>query len=86
MGPSWPSDLPHYSLLPGDLGLKAPVSGFHFQAERELKFQELNGGSGLTALHSSSRGSSAPRDCRKWVERTNEVMQGTRLKCFTQSK
>ncbi|XP_033943238.2 prickle planar cell polarity protein 3 [Pseudochaenichthys georgianus] len=54
LGPSWPSDLPNYSLLPGDT---APV----------------NGNSGLTGLN--SRGTSSAKDCRNWVERTNQVMQ-----------
>ncbi|KAK1898685.1 Prickle-like protein 2 [Dissostichus eleginoides] len=41
LGPSWPSDLPNYSLLPGTLLL----------------------------------GTSSAKDCRNWVERTNQVMQ-----------
>ncbi|KAG7215981.1 hypothetical protein INR49_003502 [Caranx melampygus] len=58
LGPSWPSDVPHYSLLPGDCGIKAAVSG---RSEN-------------TGL--SSRGtSSSAKDCRNWVERTNQVMQ-----------
>ncbi|XP_076597763.1 uncharacterized protein prickle3 isoform X1 [Chaetodon auriga] len=68
LGPSWPSDLPHYSLLPEDCGVKAPVGGLQLKGE-------LNGNAGLTGLNSSSRGSSATKDCRNWVERTNEVMQ-----------
>nr|XP_020467572.1 prickle-like protein 3 isoform X1 [Monopterus albus] len=67
LGPSWPSDLPHYSLLPGNCGLKTPVSGLQFQGE-------LNGNTGLTVLN--SKGSSTAKDCRNWVERTNQVMQG----------
>ncbi|XP_045912485.1 protein prickle isoform X1 [Micropterus dolomieu] len=62
LGPSWPSDLPHYSLLPGDCGIKPPVGG-----------GELNGNTGLTGL--SSRGTTTAKDCRNWVERTNQVMQ-----------
>ncbi|XP_010785232.1 prickle-like protein 3 [Notothenia coriiceps] len=57
LGPSWPSDLPNYSLLPGDT---APV----------------NGNTGLTGLN--SKGTSSAKDCRNWVERTNQVMQGIR--------
>ncbi|XP_034731439.1 prickle-like protein 2 isoform X2 [Etheostoma cragini] len=66
LGPSWPSDLPHYSLLPGDSGIKAPVGGLQSQRER-------NGNTGLTGLN--SRGTSTAKDCRNWVERTNQVMQ-----------
>ncbi|XP_073327113.1 uncharacterized protein prickle3 isoform X3 [Pagrus major] len=66
LGPSWPSDLPHYSLLPEDCAIKLPVSGLQFQ-------EELNGGTGLTGLN--SRGTSTAKDCRNWVERTNQVMQ-----------
>ncbi|XP_053173686.1 prickle-like protein 2 isoform X2 [Scomber japonicus] len=63
LGPSWPSDLPHYSLLPGDCGNKPAVSG------------ELNGNSGHLLTSFTARGSSAAKDCRNWVERTNQVMQ-----------
>ncbi|XP_018530051.1 prickle planar cell polarity protein 3 [Lates calcarifer] len=66
LGPSWPSDLPHYSLLPEDCGIKPPVSGRQFQ-------EELVVNTGLTGLN--SRGTSTTKDCRKWVERTNQVMQ-----------
>ncbi|TKS76862.1 Prickle-like protein 2 [Collichthys lucidus] len=66
LGPTWPSDLPHYSLLPGDCGVKAPAGGLQFQGE-------LNGNTGLTGLN--SRGTSSAKDCRNWVERTNQVMQ-----------
>nr|XP_046251702.1 prickle-like protein 2 [Scatophagus argus] len=66
LGPSWPSDLPHYSLLPGDCGIKPPVSGLQVQGA-------LNGNAGLTGLN--SRGTSTAKDCRNWVERTNHVMQ-----------
>ncbi|XP_068453652.1 prickle planar cell polarity protein 3 isoform X2 [Clinocottus analis] len=64
-GPSWPSDLPHYSLLPGDSGVKRSVADIQFKGE-------LNGNTGLTGLN--SRGTST-KDCRNWVERTNQVMQ-----------
>lgn len=58
LGPSWPSDLPHYSLLPGDCGVKP------------LQFQrELNGTTGLTGLN--SRGTSTAKD---WLDRTNQVI------------
>ncbi|XP_026222957.1 prickle planar cell polarity protein 3-A isoform X1 [Anabas testudineus] len=66
LGPSWPSDLPHYSLLPADCGIKPPISGLQFQGE-------LNGNTGLTGLN--SKGSSSAKDCRNWVQRTNQVMQ-----------
>ncbi len=75
LGPSWPSDIPHYTLLPGECSVKPPVGGLQFQ-------EELNGITGLTGLNSSSRGSSAAKDCRNWVERTNQVMQGIRNLCF----
>lgn len=68
LGPSWPSDVPHYSLLPDDRGIKAPAGGLQFQAE-------LNGNTGLTGLNSSSRSSFTAKDCRNWVEKTNQVMQ-----------
>ncbi|XP_076022239.1 prickle planar cell polarity protein 3 isoform X2 [Genypterus blacodes] len=67
LGPSWPSDRPHYSLLPGDCAVKPPVA---------LEFQgELNGNTGhpLTRLH--SKGTSTTKDCRNWVERTGQVTQ-----------
>lgn len=70
LGPSWPSDLPHYSLLPGDCGNKPAVSG------------ELNGNSGNLLTSFSARGSSAAKDCRNWVERTNQVMQGIINLCY----
>ncbi|XP_062282903.1 prickle-like protein 2 isoform X1 [Scomber scombrus] len=63
LGPSWPSDLPNYSLLPGDCGNKPAASG------------ELNGNSGHLLTSFNARGSSAAKDCRNWVERTNQVMQ-----------
>lgn len=65
LGPSWPSDLPHYSLLPGDCGVKP--AGL------------LNGNTGLSVLN--SRGASTEKDCRNWVEKTNQVMQGSRIDC-----
>ncbi|XP_031700526.1 prickle planar cell polarity protein 3 isoform X1 [Anarrhichthys ocellatus] len=65
LGPSWPSDLPHYSLLPGDSANKRSVGDLQFKGE-------LNGNPGLTGLN--SRGTST-KDCRNWVERTNQVMQ-----------
>ncbi|KAM9855689.1 protein prickle [Aulostomus maculatus] len=55
LGPSWPSDLPHYSLLPDDCGIKPPVS-------RPITSR-------------SSRGTSTDKDCRNWVEKTNQAMQ-----------
>ncbi|XP_034552663.1 prickle planar cell polarity protein 3-B [Notolabrus celidotus] len=66
LGPSWPSDLPHYSLLPADCAIKPPVAGLQFQGQ-------LNGNTGLTGLN--SRGTSTAKDCRNWVEKTNQVMQ-----------
>ncbi|CAJ1084658.1 prickle-like protein 2 [Xyrichtys novacula] len=61
-GPSWPSDLPHYGLLPADSVTKPSVNGL-----------QLNGNTGLTGLH--SRGTSTAKDCRNWVEKTNQVLQ-----------
>ncbi|XP_029011667.1 prickle planar cell polarity protein 3 isoform X2 [Betta splendens] len=60
LGPSWPSDLPHYSLLPGDCG----ISGLQ---------GEQNGKTGLTGVN--SRGTSTTKDCKNWVEKTNQIMQ-----------
>ncbi|XP_029362317.1 prickle-like protein 2 isoform X2 [Echeneis naucrates] len=60
LGPSWPSGVPHYSLLPEDCGIKPAV-------------RELNENTGLSGLN--SRGTSTDSDCRNWVERTNRVMQ-----------
>lgn len=68
LGPSWPSDLPHYGLLPGDCGTKSAAGGLQMQGE-------LNGHTGVTRHSSNSRGTSAPKDCKNWVERTNQVMQ-----------
>ncbi|XP_074537916.1 uncharacterized protein prickle3 isoform X2 [Halichoeres trimaculatus] len=62
LGPSWPNDLPYYSLLPADCGIKPPGAGL-----------QLNGDTGLTGLN--SRGTSTAKDCRNWVEKTNQVMQ-----------
>ncbi|XP_040009914.1 prickle planar cell polarity protein 3 isoform X2 [Xiphias gladius] len=66
LGPSWPSDIPHYSLLPEDSGVKPPVGGLQCQGE-------LNENAGRTGLN--SRGTSTAKDCRNWVERTNQAMQ-----------
>ncbi|XP_047436773.1 prickle planar cell polarity protein 3 isoform X2 [Mugil cephalus] len=66
LGPSWPSDVPHYSLLPDDRGIKPPVTGLQFQGE-------INAKTSTTGL--TSRGTSVDKDCRNWVERTNQVMQ-----------
>ncbi|KAM7411430.1 hypothetical protein PAMA_021429 [Pampus argenteus] len=63
LGPSWPSDLPHYSLLPEDCGIKPAVSG------------ELNKNTRHPLTGINSRGISTAKDCRNWVERTNQVMQ-----------
>lgn len=68
LGPSWPSDIPHYNLLPEDRGFKPPAGGLQYQGE-------LNGKTGLTGLISSNKSSSSAKDCRNWVERTNQVMQ-----------
>ncbi|XP_040048266.2 uncharacterized protein prickle3 isoform X1 [Gasterosteus aculeatus] len=65
LGPSWPSDLPHYSLLPGNSGIKRSVGDLQLKAE-------INGNTGLTGVN--SRGTST-KDCRNWVEKTNQVMQ-----------
>ncbi|XP_035015746.1 prickle planar cell polarity protein 3 isoform X1 [Hippoglossus stenolepis] len=62
LGPSWPSDLPHYSLLPENCGVRPPVGVL-----------QQNENTGLTGLN--SRGTSTAKDCRNWVERTNQVMQ-----------
>ncbi|XP_072223560.1 uncharacterized protein prickle3 isoform X1 [Leuresthes tenuis] len=66
LGPSWPSDVPHYTLLSRDCGVKPPGSGFQFHGE-------LNGNTGLTGRN--SRGTSTDKDCRNWVEKTNQAMQ-----------
>ncbi|XP_061591236.1 protein prickle isoform X2 [Cololabis saira] len=65
LGPSWPSDVPRYSLLPSDSGVKPADSGVQFQGE-------LNG-PGLTGCN--SRGTSTDTDCMNWVEKTNQAMQ-----------
>lgn len=69
LGPSWPSDIPHYSLLPGNCAIKLPGSSPQPEGE-------LNGSTGLSGLN--SRGTSTEIDCRTWVEKTNKVMQGIR--------
>ncbi|XP_039863683.1 prickle planar cell polarity protein 3 isoform X1 [Simochromis diagramma] len=66
LGPSWPSDIPHYSLLPGNCAIKLPGSSPQPEGE-------LNGSTGLSGLN--SRGTSTEIDCRTWVEKTNKVMQ-----------
>lgn len=57
-GPSWPSDIPHYSLLPEDCGIKPPGGGLQFQ-------KELNGTTGPAGV--SSRGTSTAKD---WMDQT----------------
>ncbi|XP_061839384.1 uncharacterized protein prickle3 isoform X2 [Nerophis lumbriciformis] len=61
--PSWPCNIPHYNLLPEGCGIKVPVSGL------------LNGNTGHPAPSLRSRGTSTGADCRKWVEKTNQVMK-----------
>ncbi|XP_015247824.1 PREDICTED: prickle-like protein 3 isoform X1 [Cyprinodon variegatus] len=68
LGPTWPSDVPHYSLLPGESSVKPPGTGFQLQREQ-------NGKTGLTGRN--SRGTSTNKDCRNWVEKTNQAMQDT---------
>ncbi|XP_008412591.1 prickle-like protein 3 isoform X2 [Poecilia reticulata] len=68
LGNGWPSDVPHYSLLPGDSSVKPPATGVQLQ-------EELNGNTGLTGRN--SRGTSTNKDCRNWVEKTNQAMQDT---------
>ncbi|XP_068603978.1 prickle planar cell polarity protein 3 [Brachionichthys hirsutus] len=65
-GPSWPSDPPHYGLLPGDRSAEPPVCGVQIQ-------EELNGDAGPAGLN--SRGTSTAKDRLNWVERTNQVVQ-----------
>ncbi|XP_077369462.1 uncharacterized protein prickle3 isoform X2 [Festucalex cinctus] len=63
LGPSWPSDIPHYTLLPND-GKRKPPAG-----------DLLNGCSAQPPTSLCSRGTSTGQDCRKWVEKTNQVMR-----------
>ncbi|KAM8863939.1 uncharacterized protein prickle3 isoform 2-T4 [Spinachia spinachia] len=58
LGPSWPSDIPHYSLLPGSSGIKRSVGDLQLKGEANV----------------NSRGTST-KDCRNWVEKTNQVME-----------
>ncbi|KAM4610399.1 uncharacterized protein prickle3 [Polymixia lowei] len=68
LGPSWPGDVTHYSLLQGDNGVKPPVSSVDFQGE-------LDGYAGHPLTSLNSRGTSTATDCRRWVERSGQVMQ-----------
>uniref|UniRef100_A0A146ZU02 Prickle n=1 Tax=Fundulus heteroclitus TaxID=8078 RepID=A0A146ZU02_FUNHE len=68
LGPSWPSDVPHYSLIPGESSVKPPGTGFQLQGE-------LNGKTRLTGRN--SKGTSTNKDCKNWVEKTNQAMQDT---------
>ncbi|KAM9829678.1 protein espinas isoform X2 [Syngnathus typhle] len=63
LGPSWPRNLPHYTLLSDDGGMKPPADGL------------LNGHSGHPPTTLCSRGTSTGQDCRNWVEKTNQVMK-----------
>ncbi|XP_034028885.1 prickle planar cell polarity protein 3 isoform X2 [Thalassophryne amazonica] len=67
-GSSWPSDIPHYSLMPADSGVTPPVSGPGFQGH-------LNGNIGDSVTSFTSRGTSTAKDCRNWVKTTNQAMQ-----------
>ncbi|XP_016891617.1 prickle-like protein 2 isoform X2 [Cynoglossus semilaevis] len=59
-GPSWPNDLPYYSLLAGNTaGRASAVGGLQLNGE-----QKENG-----------RGTLTTKDCRNWVEQTNQVLQ-----------
>ncbi|XP_024860257.1 prickle-like protein 2 isoform X2 [Kryptolebias marmoratus] len=66
LGPSWPSDIPHYNLLPGGCGVKRPGRDFQSQGEQ-------NGNA--ARIGRNSKGISTEKDCRKWVEKTNQAMQ-----------
>lgn len=68
-GPSWPSNVPLYSQLPGGCGIKRPVRDQQVQGEP-------NGSAAL--IGRNSKGNSADKDCRNWVEKTNQAMQGSR--------
>lgn len=61
LGPSWPSDLPHYTLLPEDFGVNAPPGGLHCQSA-------LNGTAASAGV--SSRGTSTAQD---WTDPADDV-------------
>ncbi|XP_061530294.1 prickle-like protein 2 isoform X1 [Phycodurus eques] len=63
LGPSWPCNLPHYTLLPEDGALKPPGDAL------------LNGHSRHPPASLCSRGTSTGQDCRNWVEKTNHIMK-----------
>lgn len=67
LGPSWPSDIPHYNLLPAGCSVKRPGRDPQFQGE-------LNGNAAL--IGRNLKANSTEKDCRKWVEKTNQAMQG----------
>ncbi|MEQ2276150.1 hypothetical protein XENORESO_014549 [Xenotaenia resolanae] len=68
LGLSWPIDVPHYSLVPGDSSVNPSGTGFQLQGE-------LNEKTGVTGRN--SKGTSTNKDCRNWVEKTNQAMQDT---------
>ncbi|MEQ2184703.1 hypothetical protein GOODEAATRI_010828 [Goodea atripinnis] len=76
LGLSWPIDVPHYSLVPGDSSVKPSGTGFQLQGE-------LNGKTGVTGRN--SKGTSTNKDCRNWVEKTNQAMQGSE-RCLRSSR
>ncbi|TWW57061.1 Prickle planar cell polarity protein 3 [Takifugu flavidus] len=62
LGPSWPSDVPHYSLLPEDRGVKPAAAGLQFH-------KEPNRIAGRTGIN--SRGTSTAKD---WVDSSTQVI------------
>ncbi|KAF0035664.1 hypothetical protein F2P81_010976 [Scophthalmus maximus] len=66
-GPSWPSDVPQYTLLPENCDIIRPPIG---EPQVQQEPDEITGRTGL-----SSRGTSTDNDCRNWVEKTSPVLQ-----------
>lgn len=67
LGPSWPSDVAHYGLLPADCD-NPPVS--------VLQDEQMINGDITRPLTSKSKGTSTAKDCRTWVDKTNQAMKG----------
>lgn len=74
LGPSWPSDVPQYSFPPREAAVRPAGSG---QLQGELNESTALNGCNL-------RGTLTDKECRNWVEKTNQAMQGS-VNYFTKS-
>ncbi|XP_020560492.1 prickle planar cell polarity protein 3 isoform X1 [Oryzias latipes] len=68
LGPSWPSDIPQYSLPPREVAVRPAGNGLELQGV--LKDSTALNGCNL-------RGTLTDKECRNWVEKTNQAMQAS---------